>query len=158
MRSLQIIFSSLCLTLLISSCANKVDGVRIDEELVPYYELFREEAAKRGIDFDIGEEMIEGYMQNIPTDGVLGACKRNADNETNPQIFIDNPYWRDATNLEREYVMFHELGHCFLKLSHDDSQDEKGDCVSIMASGVGDCRTNYNQTNRDSLLNELFAK
>jgi len=144
--------------LMIAACTNKVDGVKVDEELEPFYELFREEAAKRGITFDNSIEMIEGSFQNIPTNGVIGACKRNADNENDPEIFFDTPYWRTATQLEREYVFFHELGHCFLKLSHDDSADEQGDCISIMASGVGDCRDDYNNTTREALLDELFAK
>lgn len=144
--------------LLINACTNKVDGVKVHEDLVPFYELFEEEAAKRGVDFDNAVEKIEGSFQNIPTGGVIGACKRNADNENDPEIFFDVPYWETATQLEREYVFFHELGHCFLGLSHDDTADEKGDCISIMASGVGDCRDNYNNTTRDALLDELFAK
>ncbi len=148
----------LTIVVLVSSCTTKVDGVTINEELIPYYESFKAEAALRGVVFDNSEVQIEGYLQNIPESGVLGACRRNAENENSPQIFLDEPYWRTATSLEREYVMFHELGHCFLLLSHDDSQDDKGDCVSIMASGIGNCQTNYNQFNRDSLITELFAK
>ena len=155
---LRIIFSCFFIGLLVPSCTKKVDGVPINEELIPYFESFKEEAALRGVIFDNSIAQIEGYLQNIPDSGVLGACKRNAENEDNPQIFLDKPYWRTATNLEREYVMFHELGHCFLKLGHDNSQDSKGDCLSIMASGVGDCTSNYNQFNRDSLITELFAK
>ncbi|MGK0317072.1 MAG: hypothetical protein ACI86M_003311 [Saprospiraceae bacterium] len=155
---LRVISSCLFLGLLVSSCTKKVDGVPINGELIPYYESFKEEAALRGIVFDNAVAQIEGYLQNIPDSGVLGACKRNAGNEENPQIFLDKQYWRTATNLEREYVMFHELGHCFLMLGHDDSRDGKGDCVSMMASGIGACQTNYNQFNRDSLITELFTK
>ena len=154
----RVIFSCLFVGLLVSSCTKKVDGVPVNEELIPFYETFKEEAALRGIVFDNAVEQIEGYLQNIPDTGVLGACKRNASNEDNPQIFLDKPFWRTATNLEREYVVFHEFGHCFLKLGHDDSKDDKGDCVSMMASGIGDCTPNYNQYNRDSLITELFAK
>lgn len=155
---MRIIFFSLVLGVIVSSCTKKVDGVPIDEELIPYYESFKAEAALRGVVFDNSVAQIEGYIQNIPDSGVLGACKRNAENEDNPQIFLDKPYWRSATNLEREYVMFHELGHCFLNLSHDNAQDDKGDCLSIMASGIGNCQKNYNPFNRDSLITELFSK
>jgi len=143
---------------IVSSCQHKVDGVPIDEELEPYFETFRVEAEKRGVIFDNSVEQIEGYIQNIVDGGVIGACKRNADNEDSPQIFFDKPYWRSATELQREYVLFHELGHCFLKLGHDDSQNANGECVSIMASGTTGCRDNYNSMTRDSLINELFAK
>jgi len=156
--NLRVLFSLIAVILISQSCTSKYEGVRVDEELIPYFEAFREEAAERGIVFDNSEEMIEGYLQNIPDDGVLGACKRNADNEDNPQIFFDKPYWRSATELEKEYVMFHELGHCFLKLGHDNAVDSIGDCVSIMASGLSDCRTNYNNGNREALIDELFSK
>ena len=152
------IFPLLAICLFVSACTNKEDGVIVNEELVPFYELFAEEAAKRGVVFNNAEERIEGYIQSIPDMGVLGACRRNEDNDESPQIFLDRPYWKTATTLEREYVMFHELGHCFLKLGHDDSVNDIGNCVSIMASGTTGCRVNYNSTSRDSLLDELFAK
>lgn len=140
------------------SCTDKIDGVVFDDKLAPFLLVFEEEAAKRGVVFDNSIEMIEGRMQNIPQTGVVGACKRNEGEEDNPQIFFDNNYWDTATQLEREYVFFHEMGHCFLHLDHDDSADDKGDCISIMASGIGGCRDNYNATTRDSLLNELFSR
>jgi hypothetical protein len=150
--------SLLAFCFFITACTHKVDGVIVDEELVPFYESFAEEAAKRGIVFDNAEEQIEGYIQSIASDGVLGACRRNEDNDDSPQIFLDKPYWKTATTLEKEYVMFHELGHCFLKLGHDDSEDDVGNCISIMASGLGGCRVNYNPTSRDELIDELFSK
>ena len=143
---------------MIVSCANKEDGVRMDEKLVPYFEIFEEEAAIRGVIFDNEVEQIEGYLQNIADTGVIGACRRNDGEGINRSVFFDRPYWETATNLEKEYVVFHELGHCFLKLDHDDSENEKGECTSIMASGIGGCRDNFNALTRDSLLNELFLK
>lgn len=140
------------------SCANKVDGVRLDEELEPYFLIFEEEAAKRGVVFNNEVEQIEGYLQNIADTGVIGACRRNDGEDVNRSVFFDKPYWETATNLEKEYVVFHELGHCFLLLDHDDRENEKGECISIMASGVSGCRDNFNELTRDSLLNELFSK
>jgi hypothetical protein len=142
----------------ITSCANKVDGVRMDEELELYFEIFEEEAAIRGVIFDNEEEQIEGYLQNIADTGVIGACRRNDGDGVNRSVFFDKPYWGTATSLEKEYVVFHELGHCFLKLDHDDRENEKGECISIMASGIGGCRDNFNAITRDTLLNELFSK
>ena len=148
----------LLVTFLILSCANKVDGVRLDEELEEYYIIFEEEAAKRGVVFNNEIEQIEGYLQNIADDGVIGACRRNDGEGKNRSVFFDKPYWVTATRLEKEYVVFHELGHCFLELGHDDGENEKGECISIMASGTGSCRDNYNSSTRDDLLDELFAK
>ncbi len=143
--------------LLVSSCGSEED-VEINEEMAPYFETFKEEAAKRGIIFDNSIEKIEGFLEFLPKESNLGVCKSYTDGSS--EIIIDKPYWRVSTNLQREHIMFHELGHCFLNLGHDDSKDDNGDCVSIMAStiGGGDCLTNYNQFNRDSLITELFSK
>lgn len=151
-------FYLLLVILLANSCAHKVDGVRMDEELEPYFIIFEEEAAKRGVIFDNEVEQIEGYLQNIVDNGVIGACRRNDGEGVNRSVFFDKPYWVTATNLEKEYVVFHELGHCFLGLDHDDRENEKGECISIMASGTGSCRDNYNTLTREELLDELFSK
>ncbi len=143
---------------LVSSCSTEFEGTKVDDELIPYFELFKAEAAERGIEFDNEVAQIEGYLQNIPDSGVLGACRRNAENENSPQIFLDKPYWRTATNTEREYVMFHELGHCFLNLDHENGVDSVGNCTSIMASGLSGCRNNYNSINREEYLDELFSQ
>ena len=155
LKSYTYLFLSVCL---LYSCANKVDGVRMDEELVPYFMIFEEEAAKRGVVFDNSVEQIEGYLQNIVDNGVIGACRRNDGPEVNRSVFFDKEYWNTATNLEKEYVVFHELGHCFLLLDHDDRENEKGECISIMASGTTSCRDNYNTLTRDDLIDELFSK
>lgn len=140
------------------SCAHKVDGVRLDEDLEPYYIIFEEEAAKRGVVFNNEIEQIEGYLQNIADPGVIGACRRNDGEGKNRSIFFDKTYWVTATRFEKEYVVFHELGHCFLELDHDDSENDNGECISIMASGTGTCRDNFNSNTRDELLDELFSK
>jgi len=149
------LFLFVCLSI---SCTNTVDGVIMDEKLAPYFEIFEEEAATRGIIFNNEVEQIEGYLQNIIDDGVIGACRRNDGEGKNRSTFFDEAYWDNATDLEKQYVVFHELGHCFLELDHDDNENEKGECISIMASGIGSCRDNFNELTRDELLDELFSK
>lgn len=151
-------YMALLIILLASSCQHKVDGVILDKELEPYWTIFQEEAAARGIVFDNAEERIEGYIQNVSPDGVIGACQRNENNANNRATFFDRTYWESATDLEKEYVVFHELGHCFLLLDHDDSADSGGSCISIMASGLGGCVENYNSITRDTLIDRLFAQ
>ncbi|MEE9438299.1 MAG: putative metallopeptidase [Saprospiraceae bacterium] len=139
-----------------TTCTNKYEGVKIDDALVPYYESFKVEAQKRGIIFDNSDEQIEGYIQNITSSGVIGLCRLNEENNENPSILLDTPYWSDATDLEREYVVYHELGHCFLRREHKDLADTTGTCISIMASGLGTCVGTYTSSNREELLDELF--
>ena len=155
LKSYFFLFLVICLS---ASCAHRVDGVILDEELEPYFVIFEEEAAKRGIIFDNEVEQIEGYIQNVLESGVIGACRRNDGEDVNRSVFFDKPYWNTATNLEKEYVVFHELGHCFLLLDHDDRENDNGECTSIMASGTGSCRDNFNSLTREELLDELFSK
>lgn len=139
----------------IASCGDD-NSVPVDEELVEYYERFRVEAAERNVIFDNEQAQVEGYIQNIFDQSILGACRRNADSDNPPVIIVDEPYWKNATDLEREYLVFHELGHCFLQRGHTEAEDDIGVCLSIMASGVGGCTNNYNNTTREEYLDELF--
>ncbi len=56
----------------------------------------------------------------------------------------------------REFVVFHELGHCDLGRDHRDEAFDNGVCVSIMRSGLGDCRDYYHPRTREGYLDELF--
>ena len=56
----------------------------------------------------------------------------------------------------REYIVFHELGHCERLRAHREDADEEGICVSIMASGTGECSDSYTAATREELLDELF--
>lgn len=48
---------------------------------------------------------------------VVGECF-NGDDEYN-YVYIDKDHWNKITETQREQLMFHELGHCVLKLNHD---------------------------------------
>jgi len=69
---------------------------------------------------------------------------------------IDATYWANATALEREFVIFHELGHCFLDRTHIDTKDVQGDCESMMHSGISGCQFRYTLASRVAYLDELF--
>ena len=66
--------------------------------------------------------------------------------------------WSAAGDLEREHLIFHELGHCYLGRPHDDAKDTAGFCLSIMQSGDGSCRYNYRNVTRAAYLDELFGQ
>ena len=142
--------------LLLASC-NELDILETDAELIPYFDIFEEEAEKRGIEVDFVEANIEGLLQNIRSESVLGQCFRN---ERRPRkVVIDRDYWEGATEPERQFLIFHELGHCFLDLEHDDSVDpQTGVCVSIMHSTLDICEFTFDDDTREGYLDELFFK
>jgi len=92
-----------------------------------------------------------------PIDGAaVGQCQRY-DGGTRT-VVIDRAYWMRSNTTQREFLVFHELGHCILGRNHLDDALQNGHCVSIMSSGVGGCVNVYNATTRDRYLDELFAQ
>ena len=70
---------------------------------------------------------------------------------------IDKTFWNRSSELYKEFVVFHELGHCVLDRNHKEDKDSRGRCLSIMRSGLGDCLDAYSSANRTYYLNELFG-
>ena len=137
----------------ISSCTQENNN-EIEAELQVHFNNFVEEASVYGMEISLEDVDISGYIENIETRGTLGQCKSYSNGSK--QVVIDEPYWDRVDETEREYLVFHELGHCLLSRDHDDTQDENGNCASIMQSGEGGCKSVYNLENRERLLEELF--
>jgi len=127
-----------------------------DSRLWVYFEAFEKEARLRGKSFDLKALNILGIIEDIDVEGVAGHCKYGShiDNE----VTIDSPFWDNADVLSREFVVFHELGHCILLRGHEERAHSNGICTSLMRSGALDCRDNYNLNTRASYLNELFSE
>lgn len=45
----------------------------------------------------------------MPAPNWVGFCRRGT-----REVFLDEPFWDWATDLSREQIIFHELGHCVL--------------------------------------------
>lgn len=149
------IFGTICCFLLLSACEKEETlSSQVEEALQPYFERFDQEARIRGLDFSLEMEELEASIIRVDEEGVLGQCHYS---EQAPNIVeIDNQFWARATDLEKEYVVFHELGHCVLGRNHDDTRLADGSCASIMQSGLTSCRVEYNTSNREEYVNELF--
>lgn len=127
----------------------------VQTELWPYFKRFEEEAARRGYTIDLQDANITGVISDISTNHVIGQCTYNS--REPEKVTIDKPFWDKASDLGKEFVVFHELGHCYLGRNHDESVDARGICLSIMRSGTGTCRDSYNTTTRKALIDELFS-
>lgn len=134
---------------------NSPSYTNVDVDLWIYFSRFEEEANQRGIDVDLRRLDISGEINSIDEEGVIGTCHYQS--HTPNHVTIDFDFWERASTLYREYVVFHELGHCVLLRDHNDAHDSNGVCVSVMHSGLTDCRTIYNQEFRESYLDELFS-
>lgn len=126
----------------------------VDESLWTYFERFEEEGRRRGVMVDLRSARITGMLEEIERDRVLGQCNYQRGNRNH--VTVDEGFWNQTSDRGREFVVFHELGHCFLLRDHLESAFTNGACTSIMRSGTGTCRDNYNRLTRDAYLEELF--
>jgi len=163
MKENVFIISTVCLLLVFSSCQkDNIDVVpevqvqfsNVDPELWSYYASFENEAAKRGFDYDLEAMQIVGIIQEISQENVAGSCKFGS--HIHNEVTIDRSFWNRSSNLFKEFVVFHELGHCVLLRDHDESTDGQGRCLSIMRSGTQNCRDSYSLSSRERFIDELF--
>lgn len=127
----------------------------IDSDLLEYFERFKIEAEKRNIPIDYKSMNVEGHIGEIVDKGVVGQCQTYANG--NKAVIIEKEYWEKSSNLKKEFIVFHELGHCILNRAHLDATGAGGNCNSIMNSGSAACKLDYTPENREMLLEELFT-
>lgn len=144
------------LLLSISACTkeDQVYSVSIDAELQPYIDGFIVEAEERGIEVDFTIEGLSAQLAPIDIAGVPGQCQQYGAQAN--ELLIDPAFWKAYNEDERELLIFHELGHCYLDRDHKDSQDENGNCISIMRSSATACDIGNYALEREILLDELF--
>ena len=126
----------------------------VDPQLRLYFQRFEDEAAVRGLQVDLTRAGITGEITEIEDNHVLGRCSfpRAQPN----RVTVDQSFWSRGSDLFREFVVFHELGHCFLFRPHLEDRLSNGACSSIMRSGNGPCLDNYSQRTRNFYIDELF--
>ena len=146
----------LLLSVYLFSCFGGTEA-GIDPELREYVDRFNEEAKARNLDFEIRIAEIDVNLAEIFSNGVLGQCLNTE--EGVDAVQIDRSYWESptTTDLDKEFVIFHELGHCVLERSHINTPDGSGTCTSIMYDGnSSSCMLDYNSDNREEMIDELF--
>lgn len=142
------------LGLLAFSCTKEY-GYEVDSEVLPFFEAFEAEGAARGIAIDLEAEGIGATIDFIRDNSTVGQCQTS--DEGNRRVFIDRAFWEDYDFAEKEFIVYHELGHCFLQREHDNSVNGDNVCSSIMQSGISGCRNQYSATTREAYLDELFS-
>jgi hypothetical protein len=141
--------------LVLNACETEIVVIPVvDSPLQAYFDRFIDEAAVRGLDVAYATSQVDATISDIKEPNVIGQCSWSQTHQHS--ITLDENYWRKANDLQREFVVFHELGHCVLGLDHVDNSDANGNCTSIMTSGTSDCRVLYTNNNRVRLLDDLF--
>ncbi len=150
MRSF-IIFLSITLLagLFISSCGK--DSRDIDPVFQPYVDMFFEEAQLRGLDM---KEEDYSFSVNFGEAVAGGVCYYLGN-----RIEINEFAWSVYPELSKQFLIFHELGHCLLDRRHDNQVLYNGECKSLMkGTEENECRRNIfnNGVWREYYLDELF--
>lgn len=141
----------LVFSLVLSSCniIDFNDKGFIDPEIKPYVDSFVKEAEARGLYFDVSDLKISFKD--------LRQGQQGTTYPTTKKIFIDNNSagWK----LEPEVLVFHELGHLYLKLGHDNRMMGLGYYQSIMAN-AGDPQYNSDEHyyRRQYYVDQLFDR
>jgi hypothetical protein len=139
-----------------------MDNATIDvaAEFQRFVDLFIEEGAKRGFEVDFSDTGLSIQYGTLPEDAA-GVCSELGDgNSGSHQIRIRKLYWESLTEIQKERLIFHELGHCELNRPHDNQVFSNGDWKSIMRGAPLPADktpiVNYTGTRRDYYIDELF--
>lgn len=150
-----LVLTMLILNALVSCTKEAIDkDVFVDAELQELFDRFADEGKERNVSIDFASLPVEGFISQDLESSITGQCQHDADHPD--RVLVNQSYWFKATPMQREFLVFHELGHCYLKRSHLDEKDSNGVCRSIMHSGSTICRNEYNAQTRADYLDELF--
>lgn len=131
--------------------------INVEQELWPYFQKFEKEGLARGLKIDLANSGVTGKLTTLPNKGTVGLCY-DGSIQSKQGILIDQSFWERSSELSKEFIVFHELGHCYLGRPHVDKVANGGFCASIMRSGNGSCIDFYTNKNRTELLDELFSE
>ncbi len=115
-----------------------------------YIELFELESIKQGHPLKIDNLII--VKGDLTKQKIIGLCQRTP--HYPPAITIDSTYWDNATPEAKEWLVFHELGHCILNRPHREDRLSQTNCVSSMMYPKAEYYCYYNL--RSYYIKELF--
>lgn len=119
-----------------------------------YVDDFFLQANQRGLDISPEDYNFSIVFGEIAETGIVGNCERRSG-----RMIIEPAYWKRSDYQEREWIIFHELGHCVLDRAHRNETTATNECLSIMrgAEDGFSCSMNlYAESWRAYYLDELF--
>ncbi len=126
----------------------------VAKELRPYFMRFEAAGSERSLNIDLTTSRITGVIEEISKENVIGKCSYSYHDPK--KVTVDLEFWSSASDLYKEFIVFHELGHCYLGRDHLEESFPNGRCISIMRSGLGDCWDFYNGRTQKEYVDELF--
>lgn len=151
-------YSFIILLLVVVTCKKEesvgpvsVGPVADDPTFRTYINRFVSEASSRGISVDVRN------LKVIYSDTLNYYCGWGDPNARQVQISSRVSCWLQQTDMNREILLFHEMGHAILGRSHDNTKLPNGDYKSIMFGGTQfNLYTQDTPERRKYYLDELF--
>jgi len=147
-------------TFLFYSCKkDNFEGI-ISAELSPYVDDFIAEGTKRGV--TLSKEKLEAFLIAELTgdraDNVCGVGWSNFNKQNTKRMEILNTEfcWDERTNIQRENLIFHELGHAFLARDHFNTTFPNKTPKSLMCSGSEGACSNFNTFYDNEILKGYY--
>jgi len=141
--------------MLFGGCEEDVPAYNVELEFQEYVDRFIDEAAKRGQTIDFTDSGLSIQFRDAVSKESGGVCYLGQH-----RIEIEKFFWDDASDLQREGLIFHELGHCELDRRHRNDLLPNGEWASRMRGdpvpeGLS-VAINYTETRKGYYTNELF--
>jgi hypothetical protein len=127
---LSLLFLSSCASIPhVPACPRQFPDV--NEDILPFFQMFEGYTGTRIIGITAGLVPIPYSGTGLHT---IGVCRYNTGPDRSyREIQLDSVYWSKASLGDKEALVYHELGHCFMELGHDDTKDENGAPNSLMS-------------------------
>jgi hypothetical protein len=148
------LFSTL-LILILSGCSKDENIYSVDGEFADYLQRFVHEGNIRGVSVNTSNLILEFIP---PSPGITFCAQSIPGNTPHIQIVKVDGCWTDQLDVNKELLIFHELGHALLGREHDNSTLSNGIYKTIMHSG--DVTFTYSQFTpelRKYYLDQLFT-
>ena len=118
MRLICIRWLGLAVGFIAMACGQKesprVAVFQVDSDFLPYVSAFERAANEQGKPIRVNDLIVSfGPTPNLNETGV---CEISSDES--PRITINQNIWSFLSPMDRQQVMFHELGHCVLRRLH----------------------------------------
>jgi len=102
----------------------------------PYVDQFVAEASVRGIAIDFSDTGLKMYFRPLSL-GTAAQCQELGNGSSGShQILFDENLWAITAPARKEFLVFHELGHCELGRQHVNTKFPNGEWQSMMQGRI----------------------
>lgn len=149
-----------CLPIIKKNTVPKPSPANIGSQFQPYLTKFLNNGKSFNRTLSANHLTIT-FNSALSGSNTLGQCSFNPQYPSIGQRIEINPdFWNNVDTASREYVLFHELGHCLLLRDHDNNEVETEDGYFLQKSIMSTyfSTSEYYTNNYESYLHELFTE